>query len=156
MSEINPHPISGIREVQVGRADLLSHSLFLRSPGEKIVILSVSKMEEAAHRSKKLERRIERVLNFGGENRIRQPPAGLPCIRAGSKRRLNANRHERKPAGQRIVTVSAGTIFYIGLQMKHRVGKFAMAGSRNFGPMPDENMGFTHHYLGKQLMPKTS
>src|SRR5258706_10215454 len=117
MSEINPHPIRGIREVQVGRADLLSHSLFLRSPGEKIVIMSVAKMEEAAHGSKKLERRIECILNFGGENRIRQPPAGLSNIRAGSKRRLNPNRHERKPAGQRIVTVSARTIFHIRLQM---------------------------------------
>src|ERR1700687_3392376 len=64
-------------------------------------------------------------------------------------------RHERKPAGQREVTVPTWAIFHIRFQMKLRVCKLAMPGALNFRQMPHEDLGFARHDLRKQPVSKT-
>src|SRR5467141_4796519 len=143
MSEVDSHPLGGIRDVRPGGADFLGHRIILRGKSEDVVILSVAKMEEAAHRSNKLQRRIECILNSGGKYRVLRGPAML----------LLHFRHERKPTGQGVIPKTAKTILHVGFEMKDSVPEFAVASPRNIRQVSHEDLRLLGHHFRNQTVP---
>src|SRR6266853_884199 len=138
--EVDSHPLGGICDVQPARTDFLSHRIILRGPRKHVIILSVAKVEKAAHGRKKPQRRVERALNRGRKNRVRRGPAML-LLHGG---------HEREPAGEGVVTVTARSILHIRFEMKNSVPEFAVAGPRNLRQVSREDLRLPGHHLRKQ------
>src|SRR6266446_3525626 len=143
MSEVDSQPLGGIRDVQPGCADSLSRRLILRGPSEDVVILSIAKMEEAAHRSKKLQCRIERILNGGGKYRVRRGPAML----------FFHFRHKGEPTGQGVIPITSKTVLHVRFEVKDSVPEFAVARPRNIRQVSHEDLRLLRHHFRNQTVP---
>ena len=148
--EVNPHPIGGCelpgiratrRRTNGFGSNLVRRRFVLRLPAQRVVIASVTEVQEASSRHQEIQRGVE-LLAHGSP----QGTGVRPVLQ------LVHRRNQRQPAGHVAVAQPTRRFFQIRLQVIERHPVLCVPLARDLGQPLQQRLGFAHDELGNDLV----
>ena len=136
VAEIDSHPVGSRKFFGTGSADLSSSSGVLRFPTQRVVVASMTEMQEAAGRHQEVNSRLQLFANWGPQGACLRPVVEL--VHRGN---------QGQPVGDVAIAESAGSFFYVWLEVIQGHAMFGVAFARNLGQSLQQGFGFAHDEL---------